>query len=141
MSARMIIKLHFSLFLLFVSNALFAQQAVPGEPPRLLPDKESVLVTLVLKHVQTKNISQIREERDANGFADFPPEGVDLVADYRMLNLGRVMVLRVPAELLRITTIAIEEKVWGPYETDIYLTYDLIEARRAHEEAINAMRR
>lgn len=125
-----------SVALLLGTSAAMAQE----EPPRLLPHKDSILLTVVLKHVQTKNIRQIREERKENGFDKFPPKGVEVVADYRVLNLGRMMILRVPAELLRITTIAIEEQAWGPYETDLYLTYDLIEAREAHEKAKAAMK-
>ena len=114
------------LFLLFsaIGNA---QEQGP-----LLPDKDTMLLTVFLKHDQSMNNIQRRALLDASGFNDlFPPDGVEIVDHYVMMGIGQVIVLRFPPDHLRRVNLAIENGAWGAYQTEFYVTYDLRAARQA----------
>ena len=71
----------------------------------------------------------IRDRLEESGWRDiFPPDGVEVVNHYVMMGIGQVIVLRMPPDLLRRTNVAIERGAWGAYQTEFYITYDLIEA-------------
>ena len=98
----------------------------------LLPDNESILLTVFLKHDQSMNNVQRRDVLEESGFRDmFPPEGVEIVDHYVMMGIGQVIVMRFPPDHLRIVNRAIEHSAWGAYQTEFYITYDLAEARKA----------
>jgi len=89
------------------------------------PQTGSFLLTIFLRHDQTKTVDQINEHLRQTGWYDkFPPEGVDIVAWYVMMGIGQVVILRVPAEKLRETNRVIEQTAWGGYRTEFYPTYD-----------------
>ena len=96
----------------------------------LLEDPDAFLLTVYLKHDQTKNITEINEIAARNQLDEiFPPEGVEIVDHYVFMGLGQVIVLRVPPDRLRMVNIAIERGAWGAYQTEFYPTYDLRAAR------------
>ena len=96
----------------------------------LLEDSDAFLLTVYLKHDQTKNITEINEIAARNQLDEiFPPEGVEIVDHYVFMGLGQVIVLRVPPDRLRMVNIAIERGAWGAYQTEFYPTYDLRAAR------------
>ncbi len=108
------------------AGAAFAQTA---QGP-LLPDNDTMMVTVFLKHDQTMNNVQRAELlRDAGFDGMFPPEGVEIVDHYVMMGIGQVIVMRFPPNLLRIVNLAIERGAWGAYQTEFYVTYDLRAAR------------
>jgi len=112
---------------LVISLNGFAQEQGP-----LLPDKDTMLLTVFLKHDQSMNNVDRRVLLEEAGFADlFPPEGVEIVDRYVMMGIGQVIVLRFPPDHLRRVNLAIENGAWGAYQTEFYVTYDLIAARRA----------
>lgn len=83
------------------------------------------LLTIFLKHDQSKTLAQINEHLDSTGFwRDFPPEGTEVVSWYVMMGIGQVVTLRVPPEKLRDVNLAIEKKAWGAFRTEFYATYD-----------------
>ncbi len=85
----------------------------------------SFLLTIFLKHDQSKTLAQINEHLDSTGFwRDFPPEGTQVVSWYVMMGIGQVVTLRVPPEKLRAVNLAIEKKAWGAFRTEFYATYD-----------------
>jgi hypothetical protein len=85
----------------------------------------SFLLTIFLKHDQSKTLAQINEHLDSTGFwRDFPPEGTQVVSWYVMMGIGQVVTLRVPPEKLRDVNLAIEKKAWGAFKTEFYATYD-----------------
>jgi hypothetical protein len=85
----------------------------------------SILLTVFLRHDQTKTVDQINEHLRQTGWYDkFPPAGVEIVAWYVMMGIGQVVILRVPAEKLRETNRVIEQTAWGAYRTEFYPTYD-----------------
>jgi len=108
------------------SNLIHSQESLP-----ILPDNETILLTVFLKHDQSMNNVQRRELLDETGFRkNFPPEGVEIVDHYVMMGIGQVIVLRFPPNLLRMVNRVIEQGAWGAYQTEFYITYDLAEARR-----------
>jgi hypothetical protein len=86
---------------------------------------DAFLLTIFLKHDQSKTLAQINEHLDSTGFwRDFPPEGTQVVAWYVMMGIGQVVTLRVPPDKLREVNLAIEKKAWGAFRTEFYATYD-----------------
>ena len=75
-----------------------AAEGPPAAGPAA-PQTGSFLLTIFLRHDQTKTVDQINEHLRQTGWYDkFPPEGVDIVAWYVMMGIGQVVILRVPAE-------------------------------------------
>lgn len=99
--------------------------------------KGSFLLTIFLKHDQSKPLAQINAELRQQGFYKaFPPPGIEVVSWYVMMGIGQVVTLRVPAERLREVNRAIEETAWGAYRTEFYPTYDLkAVAEQLHAQA------
>lgn len=105
---------------------------VAQEQGPLLADKDTMLLTVFLKHDQSMNNIQRRALLEESGFGDlFPPEGVEIVDHYVMMGIGQVIVLRFPPDHLRRVNLAIENGAWGAYQTEFYVTYDLRAARSA----------
>lgn len=124
-------------FLIFLF-CFFSVQAISQEAPPLLPDNETILLTVFLKHDQSMNNVERAKILEASGFNEmFPPEGVEIVNHYVMMGIGQVIVMRLPPDHLRLLNIAFEDGAWGAYETEFYITYDLAEARRYQEEQGN----
>jgi hypothetical protein len=85
----------------------------------------SILLTVFLRHDQSKTLGEINERLKLNGYYQkFPPAGIDVVSWYVMMGIGQVVTLRVPAERLREVNRALEETAWGAYRTEFYPTYD-----------------
>jgi hypothetical protein len=104
------------LFLLLLAPARAA------EPP---PPDNRFLLTIFLRHDQSKTLDEIRAHLDKTGFiAQFPPPGVEVVSWYVMMGIGQVVTLRLPPEKLREVNRMVEEKAWGAYRTEFYPTYD-----------------
>jgi hypothetical protein len=97
------------------------------------PDtKSSILLTIFLKHDQSKTLEEINKHLDSTGFwKEFPPEGTEVVSWYVMMGIGQVVTLRVPAEKLRDVNMAIEKRAWGAFKTEFYATYDFQPVWRA----------
>ena len=84
-----------------------------------------ILLTVMLKHQQDKNLGEINARLDATGFwKKFPPEGIEVVSWYVMMGIGQVVTLKEPAARLRDVNLAIEQNAWGAFETEFYPTYD-----------------
>jgi len=109
-------------------------------PDRLqLPDNDTILLTVFLKHDQTMNNVERGELLRDTGFNDtFPPDGIEIVDHYVMMGIGQVIVLRLPPDRLRGLNVAIERGAWGAYQTEFYITYDLAEARAYQAERAKA---
>lgn len=88
------------------------------------------LLTVVLRHDQSKNLAEINKELEATHFwRDFPPEGIEIQSWYVMMGIGQVVTLRVPPSRLREVNVAIESKAWKPFRTEFYATYDFLPIR------------
>ena len=116
-----------SLLIVLISSVGDAQ-----ERGHLLADKDTMLLTVFLKHDQSMNNIERRALLDDSGFDDlFPPDGVEIVDHYVMMGIGQVIVMRFPPDHLRRVNLAIENGAWGAFQTEFYVTYDLRAARNA----------
>ena len=107
------------LCLLLVDTPAGGQPAVPTA------QQTQMLLTVFLRHDQSKTLSEIRAELEKNGFFQkFPPAGTEVVSWYVMMGIGQVVTLRFPAERLRDVNLALEQSAWGAFRTDFYPTYD-----------------
>jgi hypothetical protein len=89
------------------------------------PTKGTILLTIFLRHDQSKTLDEINAQLTRNKFYEkFPPKGVEIVSWYIAMGIGQVVTLRLPAEMLRAVNRSIEESAWGAYRTEFYATYD-----------------
>lgn len=117
-----------------VLSPVFAQQPVakpvppspgPSFEPQAITTEDSVLVTVVLKHQQGKNLQEIRRVLEAQGFWDlFPPQDARVVSWTLAMGMGHIVVLQVPVSGVRRLNLAIENGAWGAFESEFYLSYD-----------------
>lgn len=130
---RKIVPLVVALFLAILNETVAQQPAAKPEPaspgppvePKMIPIKDSVLVTVILKHQQGKNLQEIRRILEAQGFWDlFPPEDARVISWTLAMGLGHVVVLQVPVSAVRRLNLSLENGAWGAFDTEIYLSYD-----------------
>jgi len=96
-----------------------------GQPAASAPQQGQMLLTIFLRHDQSKPLGEIRAELEKNGFFQkFPPAGTEVVSWYVVMGIGQVVTLRFPAERLRDVNLALEQSAWGAFRTDFYPTYD-----------------
>ncbi len=108
----------------FTSNAQAQTAASPAENAAPTADN-AVMLTIFLKHDQSRPLSELNAQLDKQGFYKaFPPEGVEVVSWYVMMGIGQVVTLRLPASRLREVNRIIETSAWGSYRTEFYPTYD-----------------
>jgi len=106
---------------IFILGIFLAASIVSAQEKK--PD--AILLTIFLKHDQTKTLAELNQQLDKTGFyKKFPPEGVEVVSWYVMMGIGQVVTLRVPPEKLRPVNLAIEQNAWGTFKTEFYATYD-----------------
>jgi len=104
---------------------LVAHHPAGGQPAASSKDAGQVMLTVFLRHDQSKPLGEIRAELEKNGFFQkFPPAGTEVVSWYVMMGIGQVVTLRFPAERLREVNLALEQSAWGAFRTDVYPTYD-----------------
>jgi hypothetical protein len=96
-----------------------------GQPAASASQQGQMLLTVFLRHDQSKPLGEIRAELEKNGFFQkFPPAGTEVVSWYVVMGIGQVVTLRFPAERLRDVNLALEQSAWGAFRTDFYPTYD-----------------
>ncbi len=97
----------------------------PSFEPQALPTEDSVIVTVILKHQQNKNLPEIRRILEAQGFWDiFPPKDCRVLSWTLAMGLGHVIVLQVPVSGVRRLNLAVENGAWGAFDSEFYLSYD-----------------
>lgn len=127
MSKSFLLSVFLLLFFCLTSKA--QQPVVTPEGPSVnapaVVGVDSVMVTIILKHQQNKNLPEIRRVLEAQGFWDiFPPQDARVVSWTLAMGLGHIITLQVPAGAVRRLNLALENGAWGAYDTEIYLTYD-----------------
>ena len=113
------------------SSGLSAQTA-PAATPAPAPAENAaptadnaVMITVFLKHDQSRPLSELNAQLDRQGYYKaFPPAGVEVVSWYVMMGVGQVVTLRLPASRLREVNRIMENTAWGSYRTEFYPTYD-----------------
>lgn len=113
---------------------------LPAAPAQAAPpatDEGTVLITIFLKHDESKTLDEINADLERNGFYKaFPPDGTTVESWYVMMGIGQVVTLRVPAAKVRDVNLAIEKTAWKAYRTEFYLTYDYRALAREQREKI-----
>ncbi len=112
--------------LLFLGLLVLMQVCVNGlAQAQETQSKGTFLLTIFLKHDQSKTLEEINTHLDKTGFwKEFPPKGTEVVSWYVMMGIGHVVTLRVPAEKLRAVNLVLEKRAWGAYRTKFFPTYD-----------------
>ncbi len=86
---------------------------------------ETVLLTVFLKHDQSKTLGEIRELLEQSEFwKRFPPEGIEVESWRVLMGLGHVITLKVPPSRLREVNLAIEQTAWKAFRSEVYVSYD-----------------
>ncbi len=108
----------------FNSGAAAQTPAAPVENAAPTADN-AVLLTVFLKHDQSRPLSELNAQLEKQGFYKaFPPPGIEVVSWYVMMGIGQVVTLRLPASRLREVNRILEDTAWGSYRTEFYPTYD-----------------
>jgi hypothetical protein len=110
--------------LTFSSSA--GAQTAPAPAENAPPTADNaVMLTIFLKHDQSRPLSELNAQLDKQGFYKaFPPAGVEVVSWYVMMGIGQVVTLRLPASRLHEVNRVFETTAWGAYRTEFYPTYD-----------------
>jgi hypothetical protein len=88
------------------------------------PDN-AILLTVFLKHDQSRPLSELNAQLAKQGFYKaFPPAGMEVVSWYVTMGIGQVITLRLPASRIREVNRVLEDTAWGAYRTEFYPTYD-----------------
>jgi hypothetical protein len=89
------------LAIVVISIMGMATGEVPGQhAPQ--PDPGTFLLTIFLRHDQSKTLDEIDAQRQRTGFREhFPPPGVQVLSWYVMMGIGQVVTRRVPPDKLR----------------------------------------
>ena len=79
----------------------------------------AVMLTIFLKHDQSRPLSQLNAQLEKQGYYKaFPPAGIEVVSWYVMMGIGQVVTLRLPASRLREINRIFENTAWGSYRTN-----------------------
>lgn len=90
-----------------------------------MENEKTFLVTVILRHDQSKNLDEIMSYLKQTGFyRDFPPEGTELVSWVVAMSYGFIINLRVEPGALRSLNRFMEQKAWGAFRYEVYPTYD-----------------
>jgi hypothetical protein len=112
-------------------------QASPtaASTPTATPAANTILLTVIMRHDQSKTLDEINAHLEKTGFRkNFPPEGVEIVSYHIIMGIGQVMTLRVPPDKLRAVNVAFEKGAWGAFRTEFYATYDFLPIFREQKE-------
>jgi hypothetical protein len=92
--------------------------------------EETVLLTIFLKHDQTKNLESIQGHLGKHEWWErFPPAGAEIVSWNVVMGIGQIVTLRLPPRLIPIVNVEIERSAWGVFQTEFFPTYDFVPVR------------
>jgi hypothetical protein len=109
-----------------LGNPSAMAQTATAPPGSATPTPDNaVLLTIFLRHDQSRPLSELNAQLARQGFYKaFPPPGVEVVSWYVAMGIGQVVTLRLPASRLREVNRVLEDTAWGAYRTEFYPTYD-----------------
>ncbi|MBE7203567.1 MAG: hypothetical protein INR70_38025 [Parafilimonas terrae] len=85
----------------------------------------AILLTVFLRHDQSRPLAELNEQLAKQGFYKaFPPPGIEVVSWNVVMGIGQIITLRLPATRLREINRVLEDTAWGAYRTEFYPTYD-----------------
>ncbi len=98
----------------------------------------NAMLTIFLKHNQSRNLDQINAYLNQTGFwKEFPPKGTEVVSWNVVMGVGHVITLKVPPDKLRDVNIVLEKRAWGVFKTEFYPTYDFKPIWKKNLEVLN----
>lgn len=111
---------------LAASGAAGAQSvAAPPAGSAVATPDNAILLTIFLKHDQSRPLAELNAQLAKQGFYKaFPPQGVEVVSWTVAMGIGQVITVRLPATRLRELNRVLEDTAWGAYRTEFYPTYD-----------------
>jgi len=128
---------------LLVSSAFFGAanaqtKTNPAEKNAVATPDNAVMLTVFLKHDQSRPLGELKAQLARQGFHKaFPPAGVEVVSWNIMMGIGQVVTLRLPASRLAEVNLALENTAWGTYRTEFYPTYDVKALAMAEQDKAN----
>jgi len=128
---------------LLVSSAFFGAanaqtKTNPTEKNAVATPDNAVMLTVFLKHDQSRPLGELKAQLARQGFHKaFPPAGVEVVSWNIMMGIGQVVTLRLPASRLAEVNLALENTAWGTYRTEFYPTYDVKALAMAEQDKAN----
>ncbi|QPM92216.1 hypothetical protein [Pseudooceanicola algae] len=91
---------------------------------------ETVMLTVFLKHDQSKNLEQIQSHlAEQDWWRGFPPEGAEILSWNVVMGIGQVVTLRMAPEILPKVNVELERRAWGVFSTEFFPTYDFVPVR------------
>ena len=103
-----------------------AQAATQPAKNAVATADNAMMLTVFLKHDQTRPLSELKAQLAQQGFhKTFPPAGVEVVSWNIMMGIGQVVTVRFPVSRLAEVNLALENTAWGSYRTEFYPTYDI----------------
>jgi hypothetical protein len=117
-----------AIVLLFTALAACIGRTAPPPQAPVAPTSldDTMLLTIFLRHDQSKSLAEIQQLEDAQGFwQSFPPAGTQVVSWHVVMGIGQVVTLRLPAAKLRDVNATLERTAWKAFRTEYYATYDL----------------
>lgn len=113
-----------SIGLLFIFSFLMIGQPAFSQEDHTI-ETDEILITVILKHQQDKNLTELQKKMDTNRFwQSFPPKGIKIDSWYVAMGLGQVITVKIHPKDLRTLNLAIEKSAWGIFNTEIYPTYE-----------------
>jgi hypothetical protein len=99
-------------------------ETTPPAPPASTDDR--ILLTVFLRHDQSRSLAEIQRIQDEQGFyKEFPPAGTRVLTWHVVMGIGQVVTLELPASKLRDVNVSLERTAWKAFRTEYFATYDL----------------
>jgi hypothetical protein len=99
--------------------------------------RETMLLTVLLKHDQSKNLEEIQAHmKRLDWWERFPVEGTRVVSWTVAMGLGQIVTLELPPSLLSLVNVELERSAWGVFRTECYPTYDFVPVRERIRERV-----
>lgn len=124
--------------LVAAANGALAQSvAAPAASTATATPDNAMLLTVFLKHDQSRPLAELNAQLAKQGFYKaFPPDGIEVVSWTVTMGIGQVIVLRLPASRIREINRVLEDTAWGAYTTEFFVSYDYRAVGMAeHEKA------
>jgi len=98
---------------------------------------ETMLLTVLLKHDQSKNLEEIQAHmKRLDWWERFPVAGTRVVSWTVAMGLGQIVTLELPPALLPLVNVELERSAWGVFRTECYPTYDFVPVRERIRERV-----
>lgn len=118
--------------------AASAQVAAPSAGTASATDDNALILTIFLKHDQSRPLGELNAQLEKQGFYKaFPPAGMEVLSWNVVMGIGQIIVLKLPATRIREVNRVLEDTAWGAYRTEFFPTYDYKPVGLAqHEKAL-----